>query len=152
MTQRNVQTVNRDYEKLAPFFALKLKAALAECHELGYPVEMFEGYRSPERQQWLYDQGRTRDGKIITHAKPWESFHQLGLAADIVNKVGKNWDWSINYDKIIEVFKRHGFETLKFEKAHFQITGNLSISKAVTIAKRDGLLHLWSIVEQTLKK
>jgi peptidoglycan L-alanyl-D-glutamate endopeptidase CwlK len=151
MTKANVQSVNRDETKLAPFFAHQLKQALIECRELGYKVAMFEGYRSPERQQWLYDQGRTRDGKIITYAKPYESFHQLGLAADIVGFDNGKWSWDINYKDITEILNRFGFETLKFEKAHFQITGGLSVSKAVKIAKHDGMLHLWSIVEQSLK-
>ena len=86
MQKNQVQTVCRDISKLAPFLVLALNGALDECIEKGYIVAVFEGYRSPERQQWLYDQGRTRDGKIITYAKPWESFHQYGLAVDIVGK------------------------------------------------------------------
>lgn len=151
MQKNQVQTVCRDISKLAPFLVLALNGALDECIEKGYIVAVFEGYRSPERQQWLYDQGRTRDGKIITYAKPWESFHQYGLAVDIVGKTDGKWDWSINYDKITEIMKRHGFESLKFEKAHFQITGGLSIKKAEKIAKSQGLLALWSIVEANIK-
>lgn len=151
MQKNQVQTVCRDISKLAPFLVLALNGALDECHEKGYIVAVFEGYRSPERQQWLYEQGRTRDGKIITYAKPWESFHQYGLAVDIVGKTDGKWDWSINYDKITEIMKRHGFESLKFEKAHFQITGGLSIKKAEKIAKSQGLLALWSIVEANIK-
>lgn len=150
MTKTNVQTVCRDLTKLAPFLVLRLNAALAECHELGYMVAVFEGYRSPERQQWLYDQGRTRDGRIITYAKPYESFHQYGLAVDIVGYQNKKWDWSIDYDKITEVFIRHGFKPLKFEKAHFQIDGGLSASRAKTICKDQGMLALWNIVEGNL--
>lgn len=151
MAKSDVQQINREITKLAPFLVVRLTAALDECIERGYNVAVFEGYRSPERQQSLYDQGRTKDGKIVTHAKPWESFHQLGLAVDIVGKVDGKWDWSIDYDKITEIFKRHGFETLKFEKAHFQIDGGMTIGKAVKIAKNQGILALWSIVEQALK-
>jgi peptidoglycan L-alanyl-D-glutamate endopeptidase CwlK len=150
MQKKDVQTVCRDISRLAPFVALRLTAALDECFEKGYIVAVFEGYRSPDRQQWLYDQGRTRDGKIITNAKPYESFHQYGLAVDIVGYVNKKWDWSIDYDKITEIFKRHGFKPLKFEKAHFQIDGGLSASKAKKICKEQGLLALWSIIESNL--
>jgi peptidoglycan L-alanyl-D-glutamate endopeptidase CwlK len=151
MQKNEVQQINRDVSKLAPFLVIKLTAALDECHEKGYNVAVFEGYRSPERQQSLYDQGRTAPGRIVTYAKPWESFHQLGLAVDIVGKTNGKWDWSIDYDKITEIFKRHGFKPLKFEKAHFQIDGGLTISKAVKIAKTQGILALWSIVEQSMK-
>jgi peptidoglycan L-alanyl-D-glutamate endopeptidase CwlK len=126
-------------------------AALDQCHEIGYNVAMFEGYRSPSRQQWLYEQGRSRDGKIVTYAKPWESFHQYGLAVDIVGFLNKKWDWNIDYDKVTAIFKEHGFESLKFEKPHFQITGGMSVQKAEKIATSQGLLALWSIIESSLK-
>jgi peptidoglycan L-alanyl-D-glutamate endopeptidase CwlK len=151
MSKSQVQTVCRDATKLAPFLVVKLNAALAECISLGYVVAVFEGYRSPDRQQWLYDQGRTRDGKIITNARPYESFHLYGLAVDIVGYYNKKWDWSIDYDKITEVFKRHGFKPLKFEKAHFQIDGGLTAKKAKQICKDQGLLALWNIVETNLR-
>ncbi len=152
MQKKNVQQVNRDIALLAQFLVIKLTGALDECHELGYEVALFEGFRFPERQQALYDQGRSKPGKIVTYAKPGESFHQYGLAVDIVGKVNGKWDWSIDYyDKITEIFVRHGFETLKFEKAHFQITGGMKVQKAAKIAKEQGLLALWSIVEQSLK-
>lgn len=151
MVKNEVQTICRNTSNLAPFLVVRLTAALDECHAMGYEVAVFESYRSPERQQWLYDQGRTRDGKIITNARPYESFHQYGLAVDIVGYHNKKWDWSIDYDKITEVFKRHGFKTLKFEKAHFQIDGGLTAKKAKQICKDQGLLALWNIVETNLR-
>ena len=151
MAKPQVQTICRDTSNLAPFLVVRLTAALDECHAMGYHVAVFESYRTPERQQWLYDQGRTRDGKIITNAKPYESFHQFGLAVDIVGYHNKKWDWSIDYDKITEIFKRHGFKPLKFEKAHFQIDGGLTAKKAKQICKDQGLLALWNIVEGNLK-
>lgn len=151
MAKSEVQTICRDLSKLAPFLVVRLNAALDECFDKGYEVAVFEGYRSPERQQWLYDQGRTRDGAIITHARPYESMHQYGLAVDIVGYYNKKWDWSIDYDKITEIFKRHGFKPLKFEKAHFQIDGNLTTKRAKQICKDQGLLALWNIVETNLR-
>ncbi len=84
---KNKLKPNRDWELLAPFFAQKLRSAIAECQAEGYPVELFEGYRSGERQEWLYESGRTRDGKIITYARAGESVHGLGLGADVVFKI-----------------------------------------------------------------
>jgi hypothetical protein len=42
---------------------LDLKLAAA-----GIPCRVVEGYRSDERQAWLYAQGRTRPGLIVTNA------------------------------------------------------------------------------------
>lgn len=42
-----------------------------------------EGFRSMERQQALYNQGRTTAGPIVTNAKAGQSLHNYGVAADI---------------------------------------------------------------------
>ncbi len=42
-----------------------------------------EGFRSEQRQAELYAQGRTAPGKIVTNAKPGQSIHNYGKAADI---------------------------------------------------------------------
>jgi hypothetical protein len=143
--------INRNYEDLAPFFAQKLRLALAECAQKGYSVDLFEGLRSNSRQTYLWESGRTRDGKIITHAKAGQSWHNVALAADIVGRTSNRWDWSIDYDNVEQIMITHGFQSLKFERAHFQMTGGMSIAKASKIASEQGLLALWTIVEQTMK-
>ena len=138
---------NRDWELLAPFFAQKLRAAIAECQAEGYPVELFEGYRSGERQEWLYESGRTRDGKIITYARAGESVHGLGLGADVVFKIDGKWLWSEPYDKVEQIMLKHGLKSLKFERCHFEWPKGISTKRAHQIAQERGLLALWSIVE-----
>lgn len=150
MTQDQVQRANRDLAKLAPFFLERLKVALRECIAHGYPVDLFEGYRSPDRQDWLYDQGRTRPGKVITNARAWQSWHQFGLAADIVGRTQGKWDWSIDYDRITVIMNRHGFESLKFEKPHFQITGGLTFREAKLLHDRFGIFHLWHEISKSV--
>lgn len=141
--------INRDYSKLAPFFAEKLRQAVEECNEAGLSVALFEGYRSPDRQDWLYGQGRTREGKKVTYATGWQSWHQYGLAADLCFKENGSWVWRKDHpwERVHEIFHRHGFETLKFEKAHVQITAGMPVRKAFQIAQKEGLLALWSIIQ-----
>ena len=43
-----------------------------------------EGFRSCERQDYLYRQGRSEKGQIVTNAKCNQSDHQFGRAIDIV--------------------------------------------------------------------
>lgn len=93
-----------------PKFQL-LETRLQQAHAdgaVGVPFRIFETYRSPERQKQLYDQGRINQGKIVTNARPWESAHQYGLAADFVPYVraGKpgtsgngKWDWEAASDR-----------------------------------------------------
>jgi peptidoglycan L-alanyl-D-glutamate endopeptidase CwlK len=50
-----------------------------------------EGYRSQARQDWLYAQGRTRPGPIVTWIKS-PRWHGCGLAADLApTKGGQVW-------------------------------------------------------------
>jgi peptidoglycan L-alanyl-D-glutamate endopeptidase CwlK len=148
MYKQDVQQINRDKTLLAPFFAKRLQIALDECHAQHLEIEMFEGFRSEDRQDWLYAQGRTREGKIVTKARGGQSYHQYGIACDLCFKWGGKWQWNKDdpWDKVHAIFKKHGFEILSFEKAHVQITGGIKISKAATIAKEQGLLSLWSII------
>lgn len=50
------------------------------------PFAMFETYRTPERQQYLFDKKKTK-------ARPWQSAHQYGLGVDFVPLL-KTGDWT----------------------------------------------------------
>jgi hypothetical protein len=81
---------------LSERFRVKLEAALAALSDLGFPFRLVEGFRTTDRQQWLYGSGRPdvqpygRVGRIITNADGvlQKSKHQgdgkvgSGLAAD----------------------------------------------------------------------
>src|SRR5215470_5472340 len=84
---------NSDPAFLHPVFRQKAAELLEILAAEQIPFRLFEGYRSPERQQYLYAQGRTRPGKIITKAGPWMSYHQYGLAADFVLFESGQWSW-----------------------------------------------------------
>lgn len=61
-------------QALVEFAAQNPKALVPYIHE---------GYRSTERQNKLYAQGRTAPGGIVTNAKGGQSLHNYGVAADI---------------------------------------------------------------------
>jgi len=53
----------------------RLKDALIEaCVAQGITIAITEAYRSIERQNQLYAQGRTTPGKIVTNAKGGQSY------------------------------------------------------------------------------
>ncbi|NBU34089.1 hypothetical protein EB118_16620 [bacterium] len=141
--------INRDYASLAPFFSQRLQMAIQEAQDQGLSIDFFEGYRSPNRQDYLFEQGRTREGKIITKARAFQSWHQYGVAADLCFKIDGKWAWSKSdpWDKVHEIMDDFGFEMLSWEKAHVQITAGMSISKAEKIVQDHGLMVLWSIIE-----
>jgi hypothetical protein len=109
---------------LHPVVRDRLRDILAQL-----PVfRVFESVRTPERQAWLYAQGRTRPGKQITKAEPWDSYHQYGLAADIVPFIDGKFTWEppqaiSQWDLLHDAAKKLGLEPLTWEKPHLQLAG-----------------------------
>lgn len=110
--------------------------------------------RTFAEQDALYAQGRSKPGAIVTKAKGGQSYHNYGLAIDIVllidtDKNGSfetaSWDEKTDFDKdgksdwmeIVGVFKRFGYEwggDWKFVDApHFQKTFGKSIFELQTL-------------------
>jgi LAS superfamily LD-carboxypeptidase LdcB len=50
--------INRNPDHLDPAFRAKLEAALADLATQGSPFKFVEGFRTVERQQWLFGSGR----------------------------------------------------------------------------------------------
>ena len=115
--------------------------------------------RSFKEQNDLYAQGRTKPGKIVTNAKGGQSYHNYGLAIDIVLLVDKNGDgtfetasWQTNVDfdgdgindwmEVVKIFKMHGWEwggDWKFtDLPHFQKTFGKSIKQLQISMKQLG--------------
>lgn len=99
----------------------------------GIPFRVFEGFRYPERQADLYAQGRTKPGKIVTHAEAWRSYHQYGLAVDFVLMENNKWSWDDGspekkkwWKRMHELGKQYGLSPLDFEAPHLQISGTSS--------------------------
>jgi len=98
--------------------------------------------RTNKEQDELYQIGRTKPGKIVTNAKGGQSYHNYGLAFDLVLIIdGKtaSWDTLTDFDKdnepdwmeCVAIAKKSGFEwggDWKFtDKPHFQKTFGKSI-------------------------
>lgn len=105
--------------------------------------------RTIKEQDALYAQGRTKPGKIVTWAKGGQSYHNYGLAIDIVllgdfdgNGVKEvSWDILKDYDgdhmsdwrEIVEIFTRYGWtwggnwNKPKTDNPHFEKTFGKSI-------------------------
>lgn len=82
---------DRDPNHLYPAFRDRIITAISDLnrylgkHHPGYSAKLIEGFRSTERQQQLYAQGRTKPGKIVTkkNGTTNKSNHQSSLAADV---------------------------------------------------------------------
>jgi peptidoglycan L-alanyl-D-glutamate endopeptidase CwlK len=104
--------------------------------------------RTFAEQDVLYAQGRSKPGKVVTNAKGGQSYHNYGLAIDIVLLIDKDkngsfetasWDVRTDFDKdakadwmeVVQIFKRYGYEwggEWKFkDDPHFQKSFGKSI-------------------------
>lgn len=116
-----------------PVFRDRLAAVVRTLESEGIPFRVFEGWRSPQRQQYLWDQGRTRPGAIVTKARAWESYHQYGIGADLVLFENGQWSWESGgeraawWGRMQQVGREAGLEALSFELPHLQLAG-LTIS------------------------
>jgi hypothetical protein len=125
-------------EHLQPAFREKVLTLTQMFTDERLPFRLFEGFRTPQRPQYLYAQGRTRPGSTVTNAGPWGSHHQYGVAGDFVLFIDSNWSWDDTGERpqwwfrLQEVARHVGVEPLSWEKPHLQIR-DLSIA-----ALRDG--------------
>lgn len=113
-------------------------------------------YRTTQEQDALYAQGRTKPGAKVTNARGGFSFHNYGLAVDIVLAVDTDgngsyetasWNTSMDYDgdgkadwiEVVTIFKQYGWDwggDWKFYDApHFQKTFGLSIRDCIALNK-----------------
>jgi len=78
----NVTTTCRDLAELLPAAQTACRLLFQECYKAGIKnIFITETYRSQERQKYLYAQGRTRPGQIVTWTLT--SNHKSRLAWDI---------------------------------------------------------------------
>ena len=86
----DITTACRDINELTPAAQQACKLFLERCAEKGLKVRITETYRSQERQNYLYEQGRTRPGNKVTWTK--NSRHTSRRACDICQNIkGKEY-------------------------------------------------------------
>ena len=81
----NITTACRDISELTPNAQKACRLFLQKCEENGLKVRITETYRSQERQNYLYAQGRTRSGNVVTWTK--NSRHTSRRAWDICKDI-----------------------------------------------------------------
>lgn len=125
--------IDRDPAHLHPLVREAVEKTIGACEKAGHSFRLFEGYRSPERQDQLYALGRTVSGRIVTYARGGASMHQYGLAADVVGYVDGQWTWEMPAEAWAHLHafgKTYGLQPLKFEMPHLQWPWPLAAAQA----------------------
>lgn len=107
--------------ELHPIVKERSNQLIQQSAAKGIVVLITDDFRSAEDQDRLFEQGRTAEGNIVTHARGGESFHNFGLAIDFAIKTpSENVIWDMQYDgnqngksdwdEVVEIAKALGFE------------------------------------------
>ena len=83
LAESNARTL-RAIDTLAPAFQRQVRGWVTEMINSKIPPLIYCGRRTMEEQAALYKIGRSVKGKIVTNARPGESYHNYGLAFDWV--------------------------------------------------------------------
>ena len=153
---------NASTNLLYPPFTLLMLRGFAEAEAQGIHAYPFECWRSMERQAYLFAQGRSTLGKIVTWVQPGLSLHQYGVAFDAVFKANEgdvlvpSWEHDYadahgdEYARLAPIMKAQGLEWLgdkNVERAHFQKSYGLTVAEMQSITKARGILGLWEVFD-----
>ena len=123
----SVLTTCRDISELTENAQKACNLFLTECKRQGLNVLITETYRSQERQDYLYAQGRTRPGNKVTWTK--NSRHTSRRAWDICKNVkGQEYSDATFFKKCGEIAKKYGITWGGIWKTpdvpHFEVSEN----------------------------
>lgn len=144
---------HRRLADLHPTIANAGRLLLDRCARGGLALLVTQGLRSWEEQDALYAQGRTRPGKIVTRARGGQSYHNFGLAFDVVvlDSMGKaDWDPAHpGWQRAGAVGKSLGLEWggdwTRKDLPHFQYTGGIALERCRALYA-SGLDAIWEHV------
>lgn len=102
---------SREIDRLRPDVAANCRKWLELCKDAGLNVLVTQTVRDREYQEYLYAQGRTRPGSIVTNGKA-PTFHadNVGCAFDFCKNVkGHEYDDNAFFHKAAAIAKGMGF-------------------------------------------
>ncbi len=99
----------KDLEAVAPELRSRVQRVIDRMKgEYGHDVSIVETARSQERQDHLYEQGRSRPGAVVTWTR--DSAHTRGDAVDVI--VDGSWENAQGFARLQRIAKEEGLRTL----------------------------------------
>lgn len=118
------------------------------ANKAGIPIAIFETFRTPQRQDQIYAQGRTTSGKIVTQSKGWQSWHQYGVAVDIALLIDGRWSWDFDPKEVSKHFDTDkliwGGTFKNFDGPHYEWRNKPSLPVAEALVRSNGILRFWA--------
>src|SRR5579872_98872 len=104
-------------EKVFPLLAAKVRQMADQLAREGIVLRVVQGLRTWAEQDSLYAQGRTAPGQKVTNCPGGRSYHNFGLAVDLVPSHGSDQpydpDWNASHPswkRMVEVGTALGLE------------------------------------------
>ncbi len=120
----------KDIDELLPVARTACGLFMKKCEEAGLEIFITETYRSQERQDELYEQGRTKPGQIVTWTRT--SRHTSRLAWDIACRGKELYDVKI-LNRAGAIGKSLGIiwggDWVPPDKPHFEVRENWRLPK-----------------------
>lgn len=108
-TTADVRHVSRDANALAPALRERLGRVVARMQrEYGHDVRIAEAGRTQARQDYLFAQGRTRSGPVVTWTR--DSAHTRGRAVDLT--IDGGYDDVTAFARLQQIAQAEGLHTL----------------------------------------
>ena len=132
----SVTTTCRDLNELLPVSEKACRLLFQECYKAGIRnIFITETYRSQQRQNYLYAQGRTRSGQIVTWTT--SSRHTSRLAWDIACSSPSLYD-TATLNKVGAIARRLGITwggdwKGSIDRPHFEVSKNWTIPKGYSL-------------------
>ena len=119
-----------------PGLADKIRSMAATLEAEAIDIRVTQGLRTVAEQEALYAQGRTSSGDIVTNAAGGYSWHNFGLAIDVVplTPLGPDWDTAHPvWGRIVAVGTGLGLTAgaqwrTFTDWPHFQLTGRFPVT------------------------
>lgn len=150
---------NRDLNALNQEFRSRLERWLAAVRASGLSVMVLETHRTRARQEYLYAQGRTRPGNVVTWTL--DSLHRRGLAADVVPTPGGVISWNVaDYQRLHAAAppEMYGLELIRnasggvLEWPHLQIQGGYETAARMGIKQDAPQRSVWPLPTKAAPK
>lgn len=104
-----VATPARDLTGVSPELQARVQRVIERMQqEYGHDVTIVETTRTQARQDWLYEQGRTRDGQVVTWTR--DSAHTRGDAVDVL--IDGSYTNAEGFARLQRIAREEGLRTL----------------------------------------
>ena len=137
-------------DKLEPSFGKRVGAWYGELMAKKIPVLIYSSSRTPQEQEELYAQGRTKPGTKVTNARgiPPQSLHiDLGKGSHAIDYVPlartpsgdlvASWDDEQGYSITRKIAEKHGLRGLDWETPHLEDANISGWRELVTPQKQE---------------